>query len=238
MPGKRPARLVWLERLLLVVGAVCLGYYGYMTVEARHFQRQQTAALEELLAAGNAPQVKDAAGAAAAPDGLETPEGAAARVPAAAAERALRRGDGSEDGAANESRDGMAMALLEIPRLRVSAPVLSGDGDDVLDVAVGHLPDTPRPWEPGNSALAGHRDGLFRPLRNIRRGDTIRVRSAHGEFTYEVTETKVVEPTDLSVLEPSSTDALTLITCYPFNYVGPAPQRFVVRAVRAQVPNF
>jgi sortase A len=124
------------------------------------------------------------------------------------------------------------MAILEIPRLKVSSVILSGDGASVLDKAIGHLPDTPLPWEPGNSALAAHRDGLFRPLRGIRHGDEIRVRSARGEQTYRVRETKIVTPDDLSVLEPASTDMLTLITCYPFNFVGNAPKRFIVHAER------
>jgi sortase A len=109
---------------------------------------------------------------------------------------------------------------------------MTGDSEATLDVAVGHLPDTPKPWEPGNSAFAAHRDGLFRPLKNIRVGDDVRVRSVHGEFVYRVRGTKIVTPDDLSVLEPTATDTLTLITCYPFNYVGHAPKRFIVQAER------
>ena len=123
-----------------------------------------------------------------------------------------------------------ALALLDIPRLKISTPVLSGDDEATLALGVGHLPDTPRPWEPGNSAFAAHRDGLFGPLRNIRIGDEVRVRSQQGDFTYRVTGTRIVEPDDLSVLAPASTDTLTLITCYPFTYVGHAPQRFIVHA--------
>jgi sortase A len=124
------------------------------------------------------------------------------------------------------------IAMIDIPRLNVSAPVMSGDGDDTLDVAIGHLPDTPKPWERGNTAFAAHRDGLFRPLEHIRVGDDVRVRSVHGEFVYRVRRTKVVTPEDLSVLKPTGTDTLTLITCYPFSYVGHAPRRFIVQAER------
>jgi LPXTG-site transpeptidase (sortase) family protein len=120
--------------------------------------------------------------------------------------------------------------LLEIPRLKISSVVLSGENDAVLDVAIGHLTDTPVPWEPGNSAFAAHRDGLFRPLKGVRIGDEIRLRSAQGDFSYRVRETKIVNPDDLSVLAATPTQTLTLITCYPFNYVGSAPQRFVVHA--------
>lgn len=128
------------------------------------------------------------------------------------------------------SRERGAFALLEIPRLKISTPVLAGDDEETLDLGVGHLPDTPRPWESGNSAFAAHRDGVFRPLKDIRIGDEVHVRSPEGVFTYRVKETKVVKPDDLSVLDRSETDTLTLITCYPFSYVGHAPRRFIVRA--------
>jgi sortase A len=124
------------------------------------------------------------------------------------------------------------LGLIEIPRLNLSSPVLSGDGAATLDIAVGHLPDTPKPWERGNSALAAHRDGLFRPLKNIRVGDDVRVRSVHGDFVYRVRHLKIVTPEDLSVLAPTNTDTLTLITCYPFNFIGHAPKRFIVQAER------
>jgi sortase A len=126
------------------------------------------------------------------------------------------------------------VGILEIPRLNISSAVMSGDDARTLDKAVGHLPDTPKPWESGNSAVAAHRDGLFRPLKNIKVGDDLRMRTAHGEFTYRVRELKIVMPQDLSVLESTDTDTLTLITCYPFNYVGSAPKRFVVQATRTK----
>jgi sortase A len=109
---------------------------------------------------------------------------------------------------------------------------MSGDDEATLDLAVGHLPDTPRPWEPGNSAMAAHRDGLFRPLRRIKVGDELRVRTRHGDFTYRVRETKIVMPDDLSVLEPTANATVTLITCYPFDFIGHAPKRFIVHADR------
>ena len=127
-------------------------------------------------------------------------------------------------------RAGGLVGMLDVPRLKLTTPVIEGDDDSTLKRAVGHLPDTPLPWEGGNSALAGHRDGLFRPLKDIKVGDEIRFRSTRHELRYRVTKTTIVEPDDLSVLEPGTANALTLITCYPFSYVGPAPQRFVVRA--------
>lgn len=134
--------------------------------------------------------------------------------------------------AGHDVANGALLGMLEVPRLRLNTPVVQGDDDATLDVAVGHLPDTPLPWEGGNSALAGHRDGLFRPLRHIRVGDRLTFRTPVAEIRYRVTATAVVDPADVSVLQPRERDALTLITCYPFTYVGPAPERFVVHAER------
>jgi sortase A len=148
--------------------------------------------------------------------------------------RALPNDQSSAISHDSAARAANVMALLEIPRLRLSSAVVAGDDADVLDVAVGHLPDTPKPWDDGNSALAAHRDGLFRPLKHIKVGDEVRVRSEQGEFVYRVRETKVVTPDDLSVLAPTSTATLTLITCYPFNFIGAAPKRFIVHADRVE----
>jgi LPXTG-site transpeptidase (sortase) family protein len=122
--------------------------------------------------------------------------------------------------------------MLDIPRLSMSTPVVRGDDDATLQLAAGHLPDTPKPWEPGNSAIAGHRDGLFRPLKNIRVGDEVFVRTTRGDLRYRVSDTRIVTPDDLSVLRPTASHTLTLITCYPFYYVGSAPKRFIVHAER------
>ena len=126
---------------------------------------------------------------------------------------------------------------LEIPRIGLSAVVAEGDDETTLDVAVGHLPDTPLPWHEGNSALAGHRDSFFRPLRHIKVGDDIRFATPHGTFRYRVTRHTVVDPDELWVLDASPTADLTLITCYPFDFVGPAPRRFVVHAERVANAN-
>ena len=123
---------------------------------------------------------------------------------------------------------------LTIPRLGVSAVVAEGDDDDTLRKAVGHLPDTPFPWQDGNSALAGHRDTFFRPLRRIHVGDEIQFVSPQGAYRYRVTRHLVVDPEDVWVLDASSAAALTLITCYPFDFMGAAPRRFVVHAERIQ----
>jgi sortase A len=128
---------------------------------------------------------------------------------------------------------GGLIGMLDVPRLQLSTPVIEGDDTRTLKRAVGHLSDTPMPWDAGNSAFAGHRDGLFRPLKDVKVGDEIRFRTTRDEFRYRVTKTSIVMPDDLSVLAPQSDPAtLTLITCYPFYYVGSAPKRFVVHAAR------
>jgi sortase A len=130
---------------------------------------------------------------------------------------------------------GRLIGMLDVPRLQLSTPVIEGDDTRTLKRAVGHLSDTPMPWDAGNSAFAGHRDGLFRPLKDVKVGDEIRFRTTRDEFRYRVTKTSIVMPDDLSVLAPQSDPAtLTLITCYPFYYVGSAPKRFVVHAAREQ----
>lgn len=130
-----------------------------------------------------------------------------------------------------------AIGRLEIPRIGLSAVVAEGDDEKTLRVAVGHLPDTPLPWQEGNAAFAGHRDTFFRPLRRIHVGDEIRLATPRGEFRYRVTRHTIVDPEELWVLEDSADAALTLITCYPFDFVGPASRRFVVQAERITDPN-
>jgi sortase A len=122
------------------------------------------------------------------------------------------------------------VGVLEIPRLKFSEVVASGEDDKTLKVAIGHLLDSPLPWAQGNSVLAAHRDTHFRPLRNIQHGDLVRLKTRRGVLEYNVTDTMIVAPTDVWVMAPSEGRRLTLVTCYPFNYVGSAPQRFIVRA--------
>ena len=127
---------------------------------------------------------------------------------------------------------GSLLGMLDVPRLRLTTPVIQGDDDATLQRAAGHLPDTPLPWEAGNSAIAAHRDGLFRPLKDIVAGDEIIFRSTRDVLHYRVTGTTVVAPDDVSVLRRKPADTLTLITCYPFYFVGNAPRRFIVHAER------
>ena len=131
--------------------------------------------------------------------------------------------------------DGGVIGEIEVPRLGLKAIVVQGDSEKLLRRAVGHLPETALPGEVGNVALAGHRDGLFRPLRNVRPGDLITLRTPEREFQYQVEWTAIVPPTAVRVIQPKSEPALTLVTCFPFYYVGAAPERFVVRAHKISI---
>jgi sortase A len=131
--------------------------------------------------------------------------------------------------------NGGVIGEIEVPRLKLKAIVVQGDSENLLRRAVGHLPETALPGQAGNVGLAGHRDGLFRPLRDVRPGDLITLRTQGREFQYQVQWTAVVPPTAVRVLQPTSEPALTLITCFPFHYVGAAPERFVVRAGKVSV---
>jgi sortase A len=124
------------------------------------------------------------------------------------------------------------LAVLRIPKIRLEVPVLPGTDDRTLDRGAGHIDDTPPPGTAGNSGIAGHRDGFFRGLQDIAAGDEIELDTLQGKQVYRIERTWVVEPEDVSVLDPTPAPALTLVTCYPFYFVGSAPQRFIVRAVR------
>jgi sortase A len=119
---------------------------------------------------------------------------------------------------------------IEIPRLGVSTIIKEGDDARTLDLAVGHIRGTALPGGRGNIGLAGHRDTFFRRLQHIESGDVIRLVAPEGTFTYLVERTRIVSPKDVSVLDATAEPTLTLVTCYPFSYVGAAPERFIVRA--------
>ena len=198
-PRRRASRARrWLERLLVLTGVICLGYFLYTYAEARLYQAFEDEQLDAILRSGTA-------GDGDAARGAPTPR---RRPPA----------------------QGSAIGRIEIPRLRVSAVIRAGTDARTLQLAVGYIPGTALPGEKGNMGLAGHRDTFFRKLRDINPDDEIRVTTKDGVFRYYVQRTSIVQPNDVWVLNATSYPALTLVTCYPFTYVGSAPQRFIVRA--------
>ena len=198
--------LGWIQGSLFAAAALCAIWVTWVKVQSAVEGREQRAAMERALAS--------------APVSATAPATAASKAAAPAAPPA----------SLEPLAPGALVGVLEIPRLGISEVVAEGESDDLLKVSIGHLADTPAPWQPGNSALAAHRDTHFRPLRDIREGDEIRLRTEHGTLTYRVRDRWIVNPDEVWVLDPSKTRRLTLITCYPFNYVGNAPQRFVVQA--------
>ena len=140
------------------------------------------------------------------------------------------RGGRSPDQASVRPVARRVLGRLEIPTLGVSTIVREGEDARTLQLAVGHIAGTALPGSSGNMGLAGHRDTFFRRLREIDVGDVIRLVAVEGTFTYVVESTQIVDPGDLWVLDPTPEPSLTLVTCYPFTYIGTAPERFVVKA--------
>lgn len=188
----------WIERGLLFVGVVCLGFSAGSWLDSGLYQRMQGRRLDALLRHGS---------------GRQHPRRAHA---------------------AGMARDGAAVndlvGRIEIPRLRISAIIAEGTDSRTLRRAVGHVPSTALPGDAGNIVLAGHRDSFFRALKDVHAGDQVRITTEDGVYDYMVDSTDVVGPERTDLLSASDATTLTLITCYPFNYVGPAPDRFVVHA--------
>lgn len=119
---------------------------------------------------------------------------------------------------------------LVIPRLHLGEIVREGDGEGTLSLALGHIPGTALPGQGGNVGVAGHRDTLFRGLHSIGKNDRIQFQTLAGSYDYRVESIEIVKPGDVGVLAPGLHPQLTLVTCYPFRYIGPAPDRFIVKA--------
>ena len=188
------------EMVLLLTGIVCLSVFLWDQVATQLEQRQANAELEQ--------EIEDS-------KKQTDVEGERSRSDAAPRQRAKR---------------GALVGRVEIPRLKIAAVVRSGVDTKTLKRSVGHVPSTALPGEPGNVGLAAHRDSFFRNLSGVRRGDVIRIVTPEGKFAYEVESTKIVTPKNVEVLNPTKENFVTLVTCYPFNYVGSAPKRFIVRA--------
>jgi sortase A len=129
------------------------------------------------------------------------------------------------------------LAVLRIPRVHLEVPVLEGTSDVALNRGVGHIEGTAMPGASGNSGIAGHRDGFFRSLKDVSAGDTIELDTLQGKQIYWIERTWIVTPEEVSVLDPTPEQSITLVTCYPFYFVGSAPNRYIVRAVRAESPD-
>lgn len=128
------------------------------------------------------------------------------------------------------TKNGEVMGKLMIPRLGVKVMVVEGVDEHDLRLGAGHIPETVMPYQHGNAGIAGHRDTVFRPLRNIRKNDLIELATYQGTYTYRVVRTEIVDPDNVGVLKTTPEDSLTLVTCYPFYFVGSAPRRFIVQA--------
>jgi sortase A len=219
---KRKSRLRWVERALLLVAALCLGYWGYAWLDSAYVQYRDNQILDA------APDSN--AAASPSPGAPDTP---ASAPPSGADPLAGFQTPPAEGGPAQPAaNEGSLVGRVEIPRLGVSAIVLEGVDSKTLRRGVGHIPDTPLPGAAGNVGLAAHRDSFFRALKDIRKNDIIKVKTREGSiFRYRVEWTDIVKPEDTDVLDDDgAAPELTLVTCYPFFYVGSAPNRFIVRA--------
>lgn len=214
----RRRAIEWAEALLLLVAGGCLGYWVYSHADAWVYQSYSEYKLEQM--ARN-----------------EHPTWLGYLDHLISGEHAREGEESAYEGFARKSErpaivlgpDGL-VGRIEIPRLDVAAVVREGVDAQTLRRAVGHVPGTAFPGEKGNAALAGHRDTFFRGLRSVQTGDSVRVVAPSGTFEYKVESMKIVTPKDVGVLDDTDQPVLTLVTCYPFNYIGHAPKRFIVRA--------
>jgi sortase A len=217
--------LPWLERALWTLAAVCLLTVAWSWTDARAYQQRADHELARAIAdapADEGPPHAATAGARAVPAGEMPTLGGAA----SAEERFPAVPSGAP------AADGEPLARILVPRFDLSAVVAEGTGSRVLQRAVGHVATSAPPGGDGNVVLAAHRDTFFRPLEHILPGDEVVLESPAGRHLYRVEWTRVVEPSETSVAEDAGYPALTLVTCYPFRWVGTAPLRFIVRARR------
>lgn len=196
----------WIERLLLLIGIVFLGICAYAFLDARFTGLTESRHLEEAIRAHRRTHASET-------DSFSSFSATGA------------------DPAPPPLSEGELMGLLEIPRLGISAIVLEGVGSRTLLRGIGHIPGTGLPWQRGNVGIAGHRDSFFRPLKDIAKDDVITLTTPEGTYRYRVDWTRIVLPEDREVLDGEG-PALTLVTCYPFYYLGAAPKRFIVHARR------
>jgi LPXTG-site transpeptidase (sortase) family protein len=213
------------ERLFFAIGLVCFGLCAAVLVHAWSFQAYENWAFEQQLR-GESVSVREFL--------AET-----VSWPAPAAEELLVH-SAAESGKPptlgfHGAGGGAIVGRIEIPRIGLKAVILEGVAPRTLALAVGHIPGTALPGRTGNVGIAGHRDTFFRGLRDVRAGDAIVVTTLDGSYEYRVKSCEVVGPHETGVLKDAGEPALTLVTCYPFHYLGPAPERFIVHAERASL---
>jgi sortase A len=212
------------EVVLWAVAAVLVGCYAYVYLDRTVYQAFQAWSFDRALEHKPAPVlgfVLDAIEGRGTASSVPVSKDSGNAFPHPAAEALTGRG---------VLPAGAPIGRIEIPRVGVRAMIVNGTSAACLRRAVGHIEGTPLFGSAGNVGLAGHRDTFFRGLRNISKGDRIQVRTLQGVFVYVVESTEVVSPTDVQVLDASVRPMLTLVTCFPFDYVGSAPSRFIVRA--------
>jgi sortase A len=209
-----------MKALLVLLGLGCLGYCGYAFGIERLNQSYDNWVFEKHIAGHSDATVADYL-REKTPLGFLVKDTSVAPQPPKAPQT---------EPAPEFYAPGALLGRVEIGRLNLSSMVREGVDAKILSTSVGHVPSTAFPGHSGNFALAAHRDTLFRALKDIKQDDVITFQSQTRTFTYKVDSMRIVKPTDVSVLRPDGHELLTLITCYPFYYVGSAPERFIVRA--------
>ena len=214
----------WFERALIGVGVALLLLWGGIRLHAWWSSRNAVRRFRNTVES-HRPSVLPGEESATAPGGAPVP------VPTETPDTSLwARGRIAKYRESLRQESGPAIAVLSIPSIGLTVPVFDGTGPMVLNRGVGRIPGTARPGEAGNLGIAGHRDGFFRGLKDVAPGDTIVLETPRGRVRYEIQWVRIVDPSDVSVLAPSTERELTLVTCYPFYFVGRAPKRFIVRA--------
>lgn len=211
----RRVALLWLERLLLVAGLFLLAVYAAARIDGWISSRAALREFDQTRAA-KAGDVPEPQAQQPEKDDVDFSLWSPKRVQAFKSSLSLK--------------PDRALAVLELGRLRIRVPVFEGTEELALNRGVGWIIGTARPGEAGNTGIAGHRDGFFRGLMNVRADDLIELQLLDKTMAYRVSQTEIVNPEDVQVLEPRAEPALTLVTCYPFYYDGSAPQRFIVHA--------
>ena len=202
----------WLQRAFLLLGVVLLAVWSGAFFESYGYQSFESKRLEVALRKAQS-------------------DSARAKVQAPV----RRATGGSREAPVVPPKDrAEVLGRIEIPRLGITAIFADGVDHGTLKRAVGHVPSSAMPGRPGNCALAGHRDTFFRGLGEVRESDLIRLVTVEGTYTYQVEWTVVVDPRRVDLLDSTDTSALTIVTCYPFKFVGRAPKRFVVRALQVE----